>query len=138
MSQAYTEKSKIKLTGTDSLTFPDGSTQNRSAVAKVVNVTYSSTISTNTEEGDIFDIVLTGNITLANPTNPVDGKTLRWRISQDGTGNRQVVLGNKFVIPSSASNPLPWSTAANKMDVLAATYHTSRDKWDVVSFVPGY
>lgn len=104
----------------------------------VVSLSYSSTINTNASSGNIFDITLTGNATLANPTNPVNGQTIRWRITQDGTGNRAVTLGSKFNIPSSATSPLPWSTAANKMDVLAATYHAGRDKWDVVAFVPGY
>lgn len=98
----------------------------------------SNSINTNAKDGDMFDITLTENSTLANPTNPVNGKTLRWRITQDGTGNRTVALGNKFNLPSSASSSLPWSTAANKMDVLAATYHAGRDKWDIVAFVPGY
>jgi hypothetical protein len=104
----------------------------------VVSSSYSSTINTDAGAGDIFDITLTGNTTLANPTNPVNGKTLRWRITQDSTGSRTVTLGNKFNIPSSATSPLPFSTAANKMDTLAATYHAGRDKWDIVAFVPGY
>ena len=104
----------------------------------VVALTYAATLNTDASEGDIFDVTLTGNATLANPANPVDGKTLRWRIRQDATGSRTVTLGNKFAIPSSATSPLPFSTAANKMDVLAATYHAGRDKWDVVAFVMGY
>ena len=104
----------------------------------VVALAYAATLNTDASAGDIFDVTLTGNVTLANPADPVNGKTLRWRIRQDGTGNRAVTLGNKFVIPSSATSPLPFSTAANKMDVLAATYHAGRDKWDVVAFVMGY
>lgn len=104
----------------------------------VVALSYAATLNTDASAGDIFDVTLTGNATLANPSNPVDGKTLRWRIRQDGTGSRTVTLGNKFVIPSSATSPLPFSTAANKMDVLAATYHAGRDKWDVIAFVMGY
>lgn len=104
----------------------------------VASIAYAATVTADSSAGDIFDLTLTGNVTLANPTNPVDGKTLRWRIRQDGTGNRTVTLGSKFVIPSSATSPLPFSTAANKMDVLAATYHAGRDKWDIVAFVPGY
>jgi hypothetical protein len=105
---------------------------------KVVALTYAATLATDAAAGEIFDVTLTGNVTLSNPTNPVDGKTLRWRIKQDGTGSRTVTLGNKFVIPSSATSPLPFSTAADKTDVLAATYHAGRDKWDVVAFVMGY
>jgi hypothetical protein len=104
----------------------------------VVALTYAATLNTDASAGDIFDVTLTGNATLANPTNPTDGQTIRWRIRQDGTGNRAVTLGNKFVIPSSATSPLPFSTAANAMDVLAATYHAGRDKWDVIAFVMGY
>lgn len=111
---------------------------NGGVLPRVVPLAYGATVNTDAGEGEIFDLTLTGNTTLANPTNPVDGQTIRWRIRQDGTGNRTVTLGNKFVIPSSATSPLPFSTAANKTDVLAATYHAGRDKWDVVAFVPGY
>jgi hypothetical protein len=104
----------------------------------VVALSYAATLNTDASAGDIFDVTLTGNATLANPTNPADGKTIRWRIRQDATGSRTVTLGNKFVIPSSATSPLPFSTAANKMDILAATYHAGRDKWDIVAMVPGY
>jgi hypothetical protein len=103
-----------------------------------VSLTYAATLNTDASTGDIFDVTLTGNTTLANPTNAVNGKTLRWRITQDSTGSRAVTLGSKFNLPSSATSPLPFSTAAGKTDVLAATYHAGRDKWDVVAFVMGY
>jgi hypothetical protein len=119
------------------ITFPDGTVQT-TAGSKVVDLTYAATLNTDASAGDIFDVTLTGNATLANPTNPVNGQTLRWRITQDATGNRAVTLGSKFNIPSSATSPLPFSTAAGKMDVLAATYHAGRDKWDIIAFVMGY
>lgn len=98
----------------------------------------SGTYTTNASASDVFNLTLTGNLTLANPTNPVDGKTVRWRLRQDATGSRTLTLGSKFTIPASATSPLPVSTAANKMDILAATYHAGRDAWDIVAFVPGY
>lgn len=104
----------------------------------VVALTFASTLNTDAAAGDIFDVTLTDNVTLDNPSNPTNGKTLRWRIRQDSTGSRTLTLGNKFVVPSSASSPLPVSTAANAMDILAATYHAGRDKWDIIAFVPGY
>jgi len=104
----------------------------------VSGVISSSAVDTDVANGQIFNITLTENITLNNPTNSIDGVTIRWRIQQDGSGGRSVSLGDKFVIPSSATNPLPWSTGANVMDTLAATYHAGRDKWDIVAFVPGY
>jgi hypothetical protein len=105
-------------------------------VSGLGNVT--GTVNTDASVAQIFNMTLTGNITLANPSSGVDGVTIRWRILQDNVGSRGVTLGNKFVIPSTATNPLPFSTSANVMDVLAATYHAGRDKWDIISFVPGY
>jgi hypothetical protein len=87
---------------------------------------------------DILTATAIGNTLIENPTNPVDGKTIRWKLSQDATGGRVWTLGDKFVIPSSATSPLPWSTAANATDLLAATYDAGRDKWDIIAFVPGY
>lgn len=109
-----------------------------SSATTVVNLAYSSGITTDASSGDIFDITASGSLTLNNPTNVVNGKTLRWRIRQDSVGNRSISLGNKFNIPSSATNPLPFTTSPSGMDILAATYHSGRDKWDVVAFVPGY
>lgn len=103
----------------------------------VVALTYAATTATDASEGSIFDITLTGNVTLSNPTNGVNGQTLRWRIKQDATGSRTVTLGNKFALPGSVSS-LEFSTAANKLDILAATYHSGRDRWDVVALVTGY
>jgi len=104
----------------------------------VNNGSVSGSVGTDVSTGQIFDMTLTGATTLNLPTNPVDGVTIRWRITQDGTGGHSVSLHADFVIPSSASSPLPWSTAANATDILAATYHATRAKWDVVAFVPGY
>lgn len=102
------------------------------------NGNVSGSVGTDVSTGQIFDMVITGSTTLSNPTNSVNGVTIRWRITQDGTGGHAMSLDTKFVIPSSASNPLPWSTAPNTMDILAATYHAGRDKWDIIAFVPGY
>lgn len=95
-------------------------------------------IETDASLGQIFDITIGNDMILENPINSIDGITLRWRITQNAVGGHTVTLGDKFTIPSSASNPLPWSTAANKTDLLAATYHAGRDKWDIIAFVPGY
>lgn len=105
----------------------------------VVNLgSVSGTINTDASSGDIFDLTLAGSGLLANPTNGTNGQTLRWRIVQDNSGNRALSLGNKFDIPSSASSPLPFSSGSGVMDILGATYHSGRDKWDVVAFVMGY
>lgn len=97
----------------------------------------SGTINTDASLGDIFDLSITSNSTLANPTNGSDGQSLRWRITHQNN-NISIVLGNDFNIPSSASDPLAFSTTSGNTDLLAATYDQSRDKWDIIAFVPGY
>lgn len=97
----------------------------------------SGTINTDASLGDIFDITLTASGTLANPTNPADGQSLRWRIFHDDD-NLVLNFDNEFNIPSSATSPLPISSTSGSMDLLGATYDSSRSKWDIVAFVPGY
>ena len=97
----------------------------------------SGTINTNASLGDIFDLTLAASGTLANPSGSVDGQTLRWRISHNA--NSLVLnFGNQFKIPSSATSPLPLSSTSGNMDILGATYDSSRSKWDIIAFVPGY
>lgn len=105
----------------------------------VVNLSVvSSTVSTDASAGQIFNVALTSSATLSNPTNPIDGVTLRWRIQQDAYGSHTVTLGDKFQIPTSATSPLPFSTAPYTIDLLAATYNSANDNWDIIAFVMGY
>lgn len=100
--------------------------------------TTSGSVASDVSTGQIFDITVNGSTTLSNPTNSIDGVTVRWRITQGGSGSNAISLDTKFNIPSSASSPLPWSTGVGVTDILAATYDSGRDKWDIVAFVPGY
>ena len=126
--------------GSEGITFPDGTTQNTAptTLPTVVQLgSVSGTINTNASLGDIFDLTLSASGVLANPSGGVDGQTLRWRITYNGSGI-PLTLGSDFKIPSSASSPLPFSSTSGSMDILGATYDSSRNKWDVIAFVPGY
>ena len=97
----------------------------------------SGTINTDASLGDIFDLNIVSNGTLANPTNPSDGQSVRWRITHQAN-SISINLGNSFQIPSSATSPLPFSSTSGTMDLLGATYDLNRNKWDIIAFVPGY
>lgn len=97
----------------------------------------SGTISTDASLGGIFDLTLAASGTLSNPSNGTDGQSLRWRITHNAN-SLTLNLGNKFKIPSSATSPLPISSTSGTTDLLGATYDQSRDKWDIIAFVPGY
>lgn len=121
--------------GADGADGADG--QDGSPLPTVVSLTYASTLATDAAAGDIFDVTLAGDVTLDNPTNATNGQTLRWRIAQDATGGRTVTLGNKFALPAGVP-ALEFSSAADKVDILAATYHSASDRWFVVALVAGY
>ncbi len=105
----------------------------------VVTLTYASTITTPASLADVFRIVLTGNLTLANPTlDGIESKILRWYLFQDNVGSRTITLGNKFVIPDSVLSPLPFSLDPDTLDVLTAVYDETADKWFVLDFQQNY
>jgi hypothetical protein len=139
---AELEEGEIALNSADGRVFfknPSGEVQSTEDVPTVTALgEEDTTVNTDCSLGTIFDVTLTGNVTFAAPTNPVDGMTVRWRVRQDGVGSRTVTLNGVFRIPSSGTSPLAWSTTASAMDVLAATYNATDTKWDIVAFVPGY
>jgi hypothetical protein len=117
----------------------------------IISVAYSATINVNisTVVGGALLIVqvgtLTGNVTLANPTNPANRQRLEYILKQDGTGNRTLTLGSKFRLPTSSALVFPANSsnnpdyaAVNRKTRLMAEYDLTDDKWDVIAFVPGY
>jgi len=104
----------------------------------ITNLTPTTgSVTTDLRTGNVFRLNLTGPITLANPTNAVDGRTYIWWIKQDGS-TRTITLGSKFKIPSSATNPLSFSAGGNKMDMLAVMYDGTKDFFYITSMIPGY
>ena len=100
--------------------------------------TISGELLTDAAVSDIVLATFSGNGGVMNPTNPVNGKTIRWMLTQDAVGGRVITLDTKFHLPTSHIGALPVSTAPGATDLLAATYCASRDQWDSVAFVPGY
>lgn len=85
--------------------------------APPVTVAYAASVALDMDTGTNFDIgALTGNITLANPTNQVVGQSGRIRLTQDGTGSRILTLGTHFKTPGGAGIVL--TTTASAKDVL--------------------
>lgn len=83
----------------------------------VVTIPYSTTITPQMVEFVNVGI-LTGNITIANPTGPfTDGQRTDFRFVQDGTGSRTLTFGNLFKVPSGKASAIP-TTAGAKFEVL--------------------
>lgn len=84
----------------------------------------SGTVATNANLSNNIRALLTGNITLANPTNLRDGQIINYYLQQDGTGGRTVTLGSMFSTPS----PVVASTAANAIDFMTCYYDQTNNK----------
>jgi len=100
----------------------------------VVDVVYASTITINCEDGKVFDITLTGNVTIANFTGtPKNGQIIELRFLQDATGSRLISsMGTVFEATADCPKPPVLSTGPNKLDRLLIQYHAGTAKWYLV------
>ena len=102
---------------------------NGAAYTPSVAVTFSATAMTvNCALGNVFTTTFTANVTTA-PTisNPFDGQTINWFITQDATGSRTMTWPTSFKWPGGTAGVL--STAANSVDLVVATYRSSTGFW---------
>lgn len=92
-----------------------------------VVVTYGATTTLNCALSNVFTTTLTGNITTVTISNPSDGQTINWFLTQDATGGRTIAWPSSFKWPGGTAGVL--STAANAVDLLVATYRSSTGFW---------
>jgi hypothetical protein len=91
------------------------------SVAAAFNAT---TMTLDTNLSNVFTTTFTANVTVA-PTisNPSDGQTFNWLITQDATGSRTMTWPTSFKWPGGTVGVL--STAANSVDMVTCTYRAS-------------
>lgn len=98
----------------------------RAVVAKPVNLSnVSGTVTLDLSLGNRFDMVLVGNVILANPTNGTPGQTVIINAKQDGTGGRTISVGTYFKTKSAAGITL--STAANARDKIVLEQYSATE-----------
>lgn len=105
---------------------------NSSGATPPVAVTFSATAMTvNCALSNVFTTTFTASVTTA-PTlsNPQDGQTVNWFITQDGTGGRTMTWPTSFKWPSGIPGVL--STPANAVDLMIAVYRSSTGLWYAV------
>ena len=108
-----------------------------STVVTPNSLPYSSTVTTDAGAGTTFDLTLTGDCTLANPTNPTNGKKVEWRIAASG-GDRQLSVGDKFALPSASTVTFPVTVPSGKLIIFMAEYYQPFDRWLIQAFIPAY
>jgi hypothetical protein len=100
-----------------------------SAATVPVAVTFSATaMVVNCNLSNVFATTFTANVTTA-PTisNPQNGQTINWFITQDSTGSRTMTWPTSFKWPGGIAGVL--STAANSVDLVTATYRSATGFW---------
>lgn len=97
-------------------------TKNQSVSPTVVSSatgTYTADASTSNN----FQLTLTGNLTLANPTNLTSGMMLNFTLDEDATGGRTITLGSLFKFPGGVVPT--WVTTANARNFISGYYDGS-------------
>ena len=77
---------------------------------------------------NVFETTLTANITTPTLSNPHDGQTINWFITQDGTGSRTMTWGSSVKFPGGSVNGA-LSTTASAVDLVVLTYRTTTGFW---------
>jgi hypothetical protein len=121
----------ITLSGTGNV----NGTQISTKILPVALTVVSNTASTDASLSSLFTLTLTGNTTLATPTNGFSGQRILYRLKQDGTGNKLLTLSSGF---RSGPITVTLSTAANTTDYLGVIYNEFDNKWDVLALNKGY
>lgn len=114
-----------------------GDTFTGAVIPSVVTLSDAATISVNAALGNQFTVTLAGNRTLGNPTGAVNGQLLLFAIRQDATGSRTLAYDTKFRFGADIT-AITLTTTAAKTDYIGVRYHSSDDKFDVISVVKGY
>lgn len=92
----------------------------------------SPTITINWNNGNSQAFTLTGNRTVAAPTNPIDGAILDVLMIQDGTGSRTLTWNSVFLFVNGLAPTL--GTAPGAIDRFVMRYNLSLNKWLVGQF----
>lgn len=105
-----------------------GGTLTGGVAPAAIVLTFGTSIALDASKGNTFAVTLTASTgTLANPTNPVDGQTIRIRVIQDATGSRTIAFGTAYDFGATSAPTL--STGASKVDIIGFEYVASLSKW---------
>ena len=89
----------------------------------IVSLTDAASIAINMALGNVFQVTLAGNRTLAAPTNIRFGQPIMIYVIQDATGGRTLTYNSVFKFESGTTTAL--TSTANAVDVVVAVARTS-------------
>ena len=124
MSTLKVTNVKHETSGLNTLVFDNGGTSGgngrvttKGTIGEVSAISYASTITLDFRTANNFSMTLTGNVTLANPSNISAGQSGVLFITQDSNGSRTAAFGSYWDFSDGTAPTL--STGANQVDVIA-------------------
>lgn len=105
----------------------------KAQVSALQTETFAASFAPDFSKSNTYEMVLTGNMTLENPTNAVAGGVYNIILTQDGTGSRTLTIAGSGY---KTNQTITLSTAAGKRDVLTLVYKSSSEIF--VLFAPGF
>lgn len=121
----------------NSTTSNDASWANKRITLTLPILSTTGSVSCNALSADRFVVTLSGtstSATFATPISAYDAQMIMWNVRY-ASNISLVSLASGFRTPLTTLN---WSLSTNRMDIFAAQYNQPDNKWDVVSFAPGY
>ena len=85
----------------------------------------------------VYDVDLTGNITIGFSNAVKNGQKILLRLKQDATGGRTVTFDASIRLGTSLTS-FTATTTASKRDILGFVYDTVANKFDFVGVNKGY
>jgi hypothetical protein len=99
----------------------------------VVALSFGASVAVNAALGNVFTLTLTSSAaTIANPSSPVDGQMIQFRLAQNATGGYTVAWGAAYDFGSNAgvpNNPPALTAVASKTDILSFGYDAALTSW---------
>jgi len=124
MSTLKVTNVKHETSGLNTLVFDNGGqaggngrVTTKGTIGEVSAVSYASTITLDFRTANNFSMTLTGNVTLANPSNISAGQSGVLFITQDSNGSRTAAFGTYWDFSDGTAPTL--STGANAVDMIA-------------------
>lgn len=112
-------------------------TQANALVPVVFALTDAATINTDAARGNKFTVTIAASRTMAAPTNPSDGQTIEYIITQGGTGSNTITWDPAFHAGTTVDFPT-LSTAVGKRDRITFEYTSATQQWDLLAFALGF
>lgn len=94
----------------------------------------SGNVNIDARRGNVFYGVLTGNITLQNPTNPIPWQMIIFCLEQDADGSNTIAFDTAYNFSTDLPSPT-LSTTGTNWDYLGFIYNPKQESWDYIAEV---